>query len=213
MFKPSMKQVTYKVIKTLKEVEQFLPTIPNKAAYDFETANKLTIEEINKRKELLTKVTNKRTIVRLKQEIEADGLSHPSLTTITHMSIAWDSYDATVIIMLDKEVRDTVLEYLVTTENLKVLHRSLFDFRHIMYHTGKIPKNYEDTQLMAKVLLNDVDSFKSLTSIKKLEAKRYGKWAEAKEAEFTIENAFNEDMLLYCATDACATWSLYLDTF
>ena len=80
--------------------------------------------------------------------------------------------------------------------------------RHIRYHTGSLPKNYEDTQIFAKTLLNHVDVFKANTGLKELVGWAYGNWAVAPE-EFDLAKQFDPDLIKYAAIDACATFFLW----
>jgi hypothetical protein len=86
----------------------------------------------------------------------------------------------------------------------------VFDFKHIFFNTKKLPKNFIDTQLLAKSILNDADSFRDRTGLKDLMAYAYGDWAVSKD-DFTLEEMWEESMIRYAATDSCATVRLYKD--
>ena len=73
-----------------------------------------------------------------------------------------------------------------------------------------LPSNYIDTQLLAKSILNDADSFKGRTGLKELMAYAYADWAISKE-DFTLEEMWSESMIKYAATDSCACMLLYND--
>lgn len=79
-----------------------------------------------------------------------------------------------------------------------------------MYHTGKLPKNYEDTQILAKTLLNHVDTFQAKSGLKDLMYHEFGSWALA-DVPFTLENIFDERMIKYACQDASATYGLWQD--
>lgn len=148
--------------------------------------------------------------------LKASPLDHPAHVKVTHFSVAWSDSDAYVFILDSQEITDLVMEFLVTTEVTQVWHRASYDFRLIYYATDKFPKNYEDSQVYAKTLFNHVDVFKARTGLKELAGAVYGSWAVAEEAFFTLDNMYNEKMLQYAATDACATFWIYqkmVDTF
>ena len=99
---------------------------------------------------------------------------------------------------------------LYTGKDQRPLLNTFVDFKHILYNTGKIPINYIDTQLLAKSILNDANSFRDKTGLKDLMAYAYGDWAISKE-NFTLEEMWDENMIRYAATDSPATYKLYQD--
>ena len=203
--------VNYEYTNNLYKARQWLNNLPDLFAADFEIASKYT----KKYKELLkyrleNQLLNNEQKRLLLQQITSDGLSHPSLTYITHLSIAWSDRDSYVIVCDTEQLRILVLDFLVSTNKTQLWHNSVFDFKHIFFHTSCLPNKYIDTQLLAKSLLNDADSFKDRTGLKELMAYAYGSWAVAKES-FTLEEMWDENMLRYTATDPCATYKLYQD--
>lgn len=204
-------QVNYEYTNNLYKAKKWLQGLPNLFAADFEVASKFTAKEKEHIKYKLDnyrlKDENERILL---QQLTSDGLSHPSLTVITHLSIGWSDRDSYVIICDSPAIRNLVYQFLITTPKQQLWHNAVFDFKHIFYHTGVLPSNYIDTQLLAKSILNDADSFKDRTSLKELMGYAYGDWAISKE-DFTLEEMWSEDMLKYAATDSCACISLYND--
>lgn len=177
---------------------------------DFETASKYTLAEKEQLKEDLLVETNYIQRKYIQQKIDSDGLSHPSLAQLTHFSIAWSESDAFVFIIDNEAIRDTILNWIITTDKTQIWHNLSFDGKHILYHTKRLPKNYEDTQILAKTLLNHVDVQQALTGLKHLMAYKYGSWAVSADV-FELSQMYEESVLKYAATDACATYSLYQD--
>jgi len=200
--------INWKYTNDLEEASEWLSSLPDTIACDFETASRWTIEEKAKFKELLPYST-KWNRIKLQQKISSDGLSHPALSIPTHLSVAWSDHDSFVIILDTDEIRSAVLHWLADTDRKQIWHNLGFDGKHIAYNTGKFPQNYEDTQILAKTLLNNVDNFKSQTGLKTLMAYKYGDWAIAGDMDFTIENIYDDRMLYYAAIDSCATYSLW----
>lgn len=204
-------KVEYQWTDNAYRAKQWLEALGDPFAADFETANRLTKQQIER---LATKSTytnlsfEERRIA--KQQAEADGLSHPKYTCITHLNIADSSTEGKVIVCNNEAIRKLCFNFLVTTEKTQLWHNASFDFRHIYYNTGLLPKKYIDTQLLAKCLLNDADSAKDITRLKYLMGSQYGAWAISKD-NFTLEQMYDKDVLLYAATDACATYKLYQD--
>lgn len=189
----------------------WLKQLPDLFAADFEVASKYTEKE----KELFKYRLNHRKLTdeeyRLNlQALVSDGLSYPSLTVVTHLSVGWSDRDSKVIVCNNDRIRNLIFSFLTTTDKKQIWHNASFDFKHIYYHTGKIPKNYIDTQLLAKCILNDADSFKDKTGLKELMAYAYGDWGISKE-NFTLEEMYDVNMIRYAATDSPATYKLYQD--
>jgi len=83
-----------------------------------------------------------------------------------------------------------------------------FDFKHIHYYTGRMPLNYEDTQIRAKCLINHVDTWKANTGLKQLAGHIYGDWGISSD-NFTIDQMHEDHVIKYACIDACATYWLY----
>jgi hypothetical protein len=204
-------KVNYKHTNNAYEAQQWLNSLPDLFAADFETASMYTDARKNIIKFQLDNFNltpEKRRV--LLQQLTSDGLSHPSLTVITHLSVGWSDKDSCVIVCDTPNIRQLVFNFLTTTDKTQLWHNSIFDFKHIFSNTNKLPKKYIDTQLLAKSILNDANSFRDKTSLKELMAYAYGDWAISKDS-FTLEDMYDETMIRYAATDSCATFKLYTD--
>ena len=205
-------QVNYQYTSNCYKAKLWLDNLPELFAADFETASKYTKEEKSEIKQLLTDnkdISFKEEKI-LSQQLNSDGLSHPSLSLITHLSVGWSDKDSYVIVCDNDRIRSLILNFLVTTDKKQLWHNSIFDFKHIFYHTKALPKSYEDTQLLSKSLLNDANSFKDRVGLKELMQYKYGAWAISKD-DFVLEEMWNSDTILYSATDSCSTFALYQD--
>ena len=204
-------KINYDYTSNIYQATKWLNKLPELFAADFEIASKFSAEQ----KELLkyrlahNNLTFEERRV-LQQQINSNGFSHPSLTVITHLSIAWSDRDSFVIVCNTDAVRKLVTNFLVTSLSTQIWHNAVFDFSHIYYNTKQLPKNYIDTQLLAKTLLNNADSFKDRTGLKTLMAYAYGDWAVSKD-DFVLEEMWDTNMICYSATDSCATYRLYQD--
>ena len=203
-------QVTYKSTSNPYIAMQLLNSLPPVIACDFETASKYSDSEKLQLQAELDLLEDKKTnyALALKQRIASTGLSHPSMVDITHLSVAYSETEAYVIITDTPKLRSLVFNWLVTTDRLQIWHNASFDFRAIYHATGKFPLNYEDSQIFAKTLLNHVEVHKANTGLKHLQGWKYGAWAVAADS-FNMSRMYDEDVLLYAATDSCATLSLY----
>lgn len=202
----NMIKVNYEWTDKLDTVKEWLSNITVPTAFDFETASKFYKLE---REEALKKFKTNSTDIANKDYKLAytTGLSNPYESILTHIGFSNKDDKGYVIILLDKEVRDYVLNYLVTSELLQIWHNAVFDLRRILFYTGKFPKNYEDTRQISKNRINDVNNFKSSTKLEVLMSRYYGKWKSG--IEYTLENAYNEELIEYTAKDVCATYKLY----
>ncbi len=203
--------VTYKSTNNINEAKQFLSEIDNYSIFaaDFETASAYSDED----RELCKKVVNDNTCTkddRIKAQaiLKSDALSHPHHTVLTHCSIGISESEGYVFILDTDEITQLVLQYLVTTNITQVWHNASFDFRYLQYYTNKLPLVYEDSQQLAKTLVNHVDTSKARTGLKLLAGHWYGDWGISKDL-FKLSQMYEPKMLLYAAIDSCATLKLW----
>lgn len=206
-------KVDYEVITTPYKAIQRLNSLPDYCAYDFETASKFTEAEKEVFKQRLYNPnfnlsSNAQRI--LNQNINANGLSHPLLSTITHLAIGLSKTEAIVIVCKTIEIKRVLFKWLVNTDKIQIWHNPLFDFKHIYFHTGRLPKTFIDTYLLAKSLLNNADNWESRSGLKELMGWAYGDWGIDKGL-FTLETIMDTNKIKYAATDGCATKYLYED--
>lgn len=202
--------VTYKSTSNPYIALQLLNSLPSVIACDFETASKYSDSDKLQLQAELDLLEDKKTdyALALKQRIASTGLSHPSMVDITHLSVAYSESEAYVIITDTPKLRSLILNWLVTTDRLQIWHNASYDFRLVYHATNKFPPNYEDSQIFAKTLLNHVEVHKANTGLKHLMGWRFGSWAVAADS-FNLSRMYDEDVLLYAATDAVSTLCLY----
>ena len=201
-------KVTYQVTSSAYKANQWLRSLPDLIACDFEAAVKYSpadLEAIHKR---LEENPSKQEQILLKSRLAATALSHPSHVDLTHCQIAYSDHEAYVFIFDNKSIRNLILNFLITTTRTQIWHNATYDFQHICYHTNKFPLNYEDTQILAKTILNNVEVHKAKTGLKELAGHWYGSWAVSPDM-FDKSQMYDKDLLLYAATDATATYKLY----
>lgn len=205
-------KVNYEYTNNVYKASKWLERLPELFAADFEVASKFTKHNKNLFQYRLNHYDSLSFEERrlLNQYINSNGLSHASLTVITHLSVGWSDRDAYVIICDSNSIRNAVCNYLVSTKKQQLWHNCIYDFSRISYLTKHIPTNFIDTQLLAKTLLNNANSSKDDTRLKSLMAYAYGDWAISKD-EFVQEEMWQENVIRYSATDACATYKLYTD--
>jgi ribonuclease D len=101
-----------------------------------------------------------------------------------------------------------IWNWLAKYEGLIIVHNSLFDLKLMYHRVKKFPKNYEDTQLLAKTFVNHVDIWKAKVGLKELVGDHYlPAWSLFDTYE--PKNLRDPKFLMYAATDGCATILLY----
>lgn len=203
--------VTCKVITSSIEAATVLRQLPSSVACDFEAKSKYTKEQKdnallvinNPDTPFIDKITNG-------WIYNSTALHHPSYVKVTHLSIAINDHFAYVFVFNNNAIWKTVLNWLVSTTTHQIWHNASYDLKLIHYYTGLFPKNFDDTRVMAKSLLNHRLDNHCNVKLKSLKGYKYGKWAVAKDV-FENVDLLDPDFLLYAATDACATYDLYYD--
>ena len=203
-------KVIYQSTNNVYQANQFLLALKQRQllACDFEAAVKYSAEEREAMQAELDSEPTRLRAIDLQASLAATALDHPSRVQLTHLSVAWSPSEAYVFILDNPKITKLVLQFLVTTPIRQIWHNATFDFKHIYYHTKRMPINYEDTQILAKTILNHVDTSKAKTGLKELAGKWYGAWGISADY-FDLTEMYNPDVLLYAATDSCATFKLW----
>lgn len=201
--------VEYESTNDPKVAQQWLDSLPDLFSADFEAAIRYTPEEVEEAKEkMLDSKISKRERIKYQAIAKATALGHPSHCTITHCSIAYSKKNAYVFIIDSQDMADVVLGFLVTTRKKQVWHNYGYDGRLIRYYMGCDVIDIEDTAILTKTLVNHVDVLKAVVGLKQLMGAYYGDWGIS-EDNFDISQQYEEDVLKYAATDACATYYLW----
>lgn len=207
--------VKYKSTNCPIKADSWLNSLPDLFAADFETAVRYSAAQIEEAKVLMIdKQLPRLEQVQYQTIAKASALGHPSHCTITHCSIAASENEGLVFIIDNQGIADAVLNFLIETEKTQVWHNYSYDGRFLRYYQRADAKNVEDTQVLAKTLINHVNILKARTSLKELAGAWYGDWGISSD-NFTIEQQYDPKVLRYAATDACATYKLwrYLNDF
>ena len=178
-------------------------------ACDFEVASKYTSDELESFQSYFDNESNPYLLrMDAKSLYYSNALSHPYYTVLTHLSVAWSESEGVVFVLDNPSITRRILQYLVTTDQIQVWHNASYDFKQIYYRTGQFPKEYEDTQIYLKTLINHVDTYKANTRLKDTAAAVYGQWSISSD-NFSVDQMYEPHVLLYAATDSCATMWLY----
>lgn len=201
--------VNYDSTNDPKKAKEWLENLPELFAVDFEAAIKYSDAEMLEAKEKADDTTlDKKERIAYQSIAKASPLGHPSHCQITHCSLAWSDRDAQVLIIDSEKIKSIVLDFLTTNKKKQIWHNYSYDGRLIKYFTGKDAIDIEDTQILAKTLLNHVNVFKASSRLKDLMAEYYGDWAIDSDY-FHVSQQYEPKVLKYAAIDACATYKLW----
>jgi len=204
-------KVNYEVAKSPYKAKQLLDKISKYShiAWDLETSVKYTDEEIEHWNNLiesdsLTKLER----IHYQSKINATALMHPSHCRVTHCSIATSQDTGYVFIFNNISVQNIVFNYLMSSKQTQILHNASYDLKFTEYFTGRYPDIIEDTEVLAKTIINHVEIQKARTRLKDLAGHMYGDWGISSDY-FTYKEMNNPKVIKYAATDACATMWLW----
>lgn len=202
-------QINYQSTNDAKVAKQWLESLPELFAADLECAVRYPEEVIaDAKKKMIDEGLPKKERIRYQAIAKATALGHPYHCTVTHCSVAWTDKDAYVFIIDNQDIVDVLLDFLLSTMRTQVWHNYCYDGRFLRYYGGSDAINVEDTQILAKTLVNHVETFKARTGLKDLAGQWYGDWAISAD-HFTVEQQYEEKVLRYAGTDACATYKLW----
>lgn len=182
-------------------------------SFDVETQALYSQSEIKQAKSIVNKGTSnysRNESKLLKQIARASGLSNPDIVKVTHF-IFGISEDFSYIIIANSPYEELrVWNWLAKFPGKLLVHNCLYDLKIMYNRIGKLPQDYEDTQLMAKTLINDADDFQSRVGLKVLMQPYYDpKWTMLDDEGYNITDYKKESFLRYSAIDGAATFKLY----
>ena len=138
----------------------------------------------------------------------SSGLSYPSIVNTTHFIFGESRSKSHIVVCNTPEMELFVWNLVAEYDGLLLVHNSLFDLKIMYQRIGKMPKNFKDTALMVKCLINHVNIWKAKTGLKELMGAYYTpKWTLMNDYE--PEDLKDEDFLMYAAVDGAATFYLY----
>jgi len=205
--------VSYKVYTTYYGIAKKLNTLTKIPilSLDLELQSIYSISEREEAKLLLKNNIQNLTrddMLLCKVVARASGLSHPSITKITHIIFGLSESESIIFIINDNKSRDLVLNWVINFKGKLLIHNTGFDLKIIHYHTNNFPKDFEDTQLLAKCLINHCDNWKANTGLKELMSSYYDpKWLMIES--YDIQNYKDKAFLRYSAIDGAATFKLW----
>jgi hypothetical protein len=180
-------------------------------SFDTETAGVYTKAERKEATAYLKQENLPVTSKGLALQVEANcGLSFPSLVTVTHFVFGINDHKSVIIVCDNPQLELFIWRWIAAYTGKLIIHNALFDLK-IMYHRiKKYPQNYEDSQLLAKCLTNNVEVYKARVGLKDLMGTYYDPmWVLVDEYE--PEDLKNPKFIMYAAIDGAATMKLWYD--
>ena len=206
-------KVEYKVVSTrffikklLKELESY-----KVLSFDTETQGVYSKEDKAEAKAYLKQnnlpVDTKRIAL---QVAENSGLSFPSLIRVTHFVFGVSAFKSVILICEDPKLELEIWNWVANYNGKLLVHNSLYDLK-IMYHRiRKFPKDFEDTQLLYKSFVNNVDVWKAKAGLKDIMGSDYDPTWQLMD-DYEPDNLKEPKFLQYASIDGAATFKLWFD--
>jgi hypothetical protein len=136
------------------------------------------------------------------------GLSYPSLVNVTHFVFGLTESKSIILIPPNDNTELLIWSWMTNYCGMLAIHNTLFDLKLMYHRTGALPRHYEDTQLMAKTLINNSAVWKAKVGLKDIMGSYYDpKWVLMNDYE--PDNPREKSFLHYAAIDGAATYKLY----
>ena len=206
--------VTYKVYANNYSIKKALDKLSNSKilSYDCETQSVYSIEEKAEAKELLKCCTDELSTKdrRLSKLVaKSSGLSNPRLVKITHFLFGLSETESVILISNNYKTEVMICDWICNFEGKLLVHNSVFDISLVYSRVHRFPKDLEDTQLLAKTLVNHTQNWHSRVGLKHLMGSHFDpRWTALVET-YDIVDYKNPNFLMYCAIDAAATFKLW----
>lgn len=140
--------------------------------------------------------------------MESSGLSFPSIVRTTHFIFGTSRSKSHVIVCTTPEIEMFIWNAIAEYEGKLIVHNSLFDLKIMYQRIGKMPKDFVDTALIIKCLINHVNIWKAKVGLKDLMGEYYDpKWVLMDDYE--PEDLKLPSFIMYAAIDGAATFHLY----
>jgi len=206
-------KVTFEVHANKWHIDKALNELSKRAilSFDTETAGVYSKAERAEAAEYLKEENIPVDSRSLALQVEANcGLSFPSLVSVTHFIFGISEDYSVVLICSNPQLEIHIWNWIAEYEGRLIVHNSLFDLK-IMYHRiGRMPKDYDDSQLLAKCLTNNAEVYKCKVGLKDLMGSYYDPmWILVDEYE--PANLKDPKFLMYAAIDGAATMKLWND--
>ena len=204
--------VNYKLYNTDFTIQKALHKLDDlpMISYDCETQALYSIEEKAEAKDLLKGDLSYEDKKLCKLVARSSGLSNPRLIKVTHFIFGLSKSESIICIANNRRTEIMIFNWLSKFKGKVIIHNSLFDLKIMYERIGKLPLDYEDSMLLAKTLINNVDDWQAKVGLKDLMESQFDpKWSLF--ANYDVVNLKDKAMLDYAAIDGAATYKLWED--
>lgn len=195
----------YSIRKALRTLSQL-----SLLGFDVECRSAYTVEEIEEAKSLLKKpeLVDPEHLINVKLVARSSGLSNPIITRTTHFIFGIAEDESVILVADNPDTEQMIWNWLITYKGKTIVHNAGFDLKICFQRTGRLPLDYEDTQLLAKTFINNADNWKSKVGLKELMGGYYSpKWSLFED--YNIRNLNDPNFLMYAAIDGASTFKLW----
>lgn len=196
----------YSINKALKKLESY-----DILSLDFEAQSVYSLKERAEAKDLLKQYSEDMSPddIRLSKMVaRSSGLSNPRISKVTHVIFGLSNHESVVLVVNGYKSLKAIMDWIVNYPGKLIIHNSLFDLKIVHYWTNKLPKDFIDTQLLTKTVINHTENWKAKSGLKDLMSGHYDpRWCEIES--YDIQDFKNEAFLRYSAIDGAATYKLY----
>jgi len=207
--------VNYKTVSTKFHIEKCLKNLQEYKVLSFDTETRgLYTEEEKKEAIKFLKENNEPSGVKkiALQVANNSGLSFPSLIKVTHFVFGVSENKSFIIICEDPKLEIRIWEWVSNYKGKLLVHNSTYDLKIMYNRVKKFPNNFDDTAMMAKCLINNVDIWKAKVGLKELMGSKYDpSWLLMND--YTPKNLKDPKFIKYAAIDGAATYKLWLEVY
>ena len=201
-----MYSTTWRIHNALVEL-QSLPVL----SFDTETRGVYTAEEREEAKQYLKEenisVSDRALAL---QVAENSGLSFPTLIRVTHFIFGVSESKSIVLVCAQPSMEKLIWQWIASYNGKLLVHNTSYDLKIMYSRIGKMPKDYEDTALLAKCLINDAEVWKAKVGLKDLMGSYYDP-AWSLMDDYEPDDLKKGSFLMYAAIDGAATFKLWYD--
>ncbi len=207
-------EVEYEVYSTPFTIKQQLDKLASYPllSLDTETQSRYTNEERAEAKQLLKccaeEMSPEDTILS-KLVSNSSGLSHPSITKVTHFIFGLSESKSVIFICYDMKTELLIWNWVSQYKGKLLIHNASFDLKIMHHRISKFPLDFEDTQLAVKTMINHVETWKANSGLKHLMGSYYDpSWTLLDDEGYDNPDYKNKKFLRYMAIDGAATYKL-----
>ena len=206
-------KVKYQVFSTSWHINKILKELNTYdiLSFDTETQGVYSKEDKAEAKEYLKQNNLPVDVKRIALQVaDNTGLSFPSLVRVTHFVFGISENESIILICDNSALEMRIWEWIANFKGKLLIHNTLYDLKIMFNRIGKLPLDYEDTQLLYKSLINNVNVWKSKSGLKDAMGNEYDPAWQLMD-DYEPDDLKEPKFLMYAAIDGAATFKLWFD--